>query len=145
MIALIQLVSHAQVVVEDQTISKIGRGVLALIGIERTDDETRANKLIDRILEYRIFPDIDGKTNLSLKSIHGGLLLVPQFTLVAETNKGTRPGFSKGMPSAEGEKLFTYLTEYAKKNYTSTEAGQFGAHMEVTLCNDGPVTFILNN
>jgi D-tyrosyl-tRNA(Tyr) deacylase len=145
MIALIQLVSHAQVTVGSKCIGNINHGILALIGIEKTDDEANANKMIERILDYRIFPDSDGKTNLSLKSVQGGLLLVPQFTLVAETTKGTRPGFSKGMPPTEGEKLFSYLIGYAKKNYPKIETGQFGAHMEVSLCNDGPVTYLLNS
>jgi D-tyrosyl-tRNA(Tyr) deacylase len=145
MIALIQLVSRAQVAVDSKCVGSINHGILALIGIEKTDDEANANKMIDRILDYRIFPDADGKTNLSLKSIQGGLLLVPQFTLVAETTKGTRPGFSKGMPPTEGKKLFSYLIRYAQKNYSKIETGQFGEHMEVSLCNDGPVTYLLNS
>lgn len=145
MIGLIQLVSRADVVVSGETIGKIERGILALIGIEKTDDAASARKLIDRILEYRIFPDADGKTNISLKTIDGGLLLVPQFTLVAETNKGTRPGFSKGMPPQDGSKLFDYLVEYAKQKHPHCATGQFGAYMQVSLCNDGPVTFILNS
>lgn len=145
MIGLIQLVSRADVVVSGETIGKIERGILALIGIEKTDDAASARKLIDRILEYRIFPDANGKTNLSLKTIDGGLLLVPQFTLVAETNKGTRPGFSKGMPPQDGSKLFDYLVEYAKQTHPHCATGQFGAYMQVSLCNDGPVTFILNS
>lgn len=145
MIGLIQLVSHANVIVAGETIGKIDRGILALIGIEKTDDTASAQKLIDRILDYRIFPDADGKTNLSLKAIDGGLLLVPQFTLVAETNKGTRPGFSKGMPPQEGRKLFEYLVEYARQVHPHYASGQFGAHMQVSLCNDGPVTYVLNS
>src|SRR3990167_5600574 len=145
MIGLIQRVTHADVVVEQKTIAAIEKGILALIGIEKSDDEDSGKKLIDRILEYRIFPDTDGKSNLSLKSIDGGLLLVPQFTLVAETNKGTRPGFSKGMAPQESSKLFTFLVDYAKQNHPHIASGQFGANMQVTLCNDGPVTFLLNS
>lgn len=145
MIGLIQLVSHANVAVAGESIGKIERGILALIGIEKSDDAASARKLIDRMLDYRIFPDADGKTNLSLKIIDGGLLLVPQFTLVAETNKGTRPGFSKGMAPRESNELFDYLVEYAKQAHPHCETGQFGAHMQVSLCNDGPVTFILNS
>lgn len=145
MIGLIQRVTHSDVVVEQKTIARISRGILALIGIEKTDNEVSAKKLIDRMLEYRIFPDADGKSNLSLKSIDGDLLLVPQFTLVAETNKGTRPGFSKGMAPQESSNLFTFLVEYAKQCHPHIASGQFGADMQVTLCNDGPVTFILNS
>lgn len=145
MIALIQLVSHAEVTVDNQIVGKIARGILALIGIEKADTEQDASKLIERILNYRIFPDADGKTNLSLQSIEGGLLLVPQFTLVAETKKGTRPGFSKGMPPEKGKKLFEVMTKSARAVYPKIESGQFGAHMQVTLCNDGPVTYILQN
>lgn len=144
MIGLIQLVSRAEVVIDNACIGKIERGILALIGVEKNDDAASARKLIDRILDYRIFPDADGKTNLSLKAIDGGLLLAPQFTLVAETNKGTRPGFSKGMPPQEGGKLFDYLVEYAKQTHRQCATGKFGTHMQITLCNDGPVTFILN-
>lgn len=145
MIALIQLVSHAEVAVKQQIISKISRGILAFIGLEKSDTAQIASKLIDRILHYRIFPDDDGKSNLSLQDIGGGLLLVPQFTLVAETNKGTRPGFSKGMPPEEGKKLFEELLQRTKLQYANVEGGQFGAHMQITLCNDGPVTFILQS
>lgn len=143
MLALIQLVSEASVTVDGQTIAKIDRGILALIGIEKKDTEQFADRLLERILNYRIFPDAEGKMNLSLTQIKGSLLLVPQFTLVAETNKGTRPGFSLGMPPQEGEKMFGYLVSAAQKTYPAVESGQFGAYMQVSLCNDGPVTFIL--
>lgn len=145
MIALIQLVSHANVVVDNRKIGEIQRGILALIGLEKTDDIDKGKKLIDRILDYRIFPDEQGKTNLSLKSINGGLLLVPQFTLVAETNKGTRPGFSKGMPPEAGKQLFDVVVQYAKSVSGTIASGEFGAHMQVSLCNDGPVTYILQS
>ncbi|HTM64182.1 MAG TPA: D-aminoacyl-tRNA deacylase [Gammaproteobacteria bacterium] len=145
MIGLIQLVNHANVMQNNMQIGAINRGILALIGIEKADNETSAEKLIDRILDYRIFTDDAGKMNLNLKSIDGGLLLVPQFTLVAETNKGTRPGFSKGMSPQEGSVLFAYLANYAKKIYSNVETGKFGVNMQVTLCNDGPVTFILTS
>ena len=145
MIALIQLVSHAQVVVENQKIGEISRGILALIGIEKTDTEAEAIKLFERVVGYRIFPDADGKTNLSLQIIAGGLLLVPQFTLIAETSKGTRPGFSKGMPPEAAKTLFSFLVQHAKAAYPHVTCGEFGAHMQVTLCNDGPMTFILHS
>lgn len=143
MIGLIQLVSEAKVLVSEKMIGSITRGILALIGIEKNDTEESGEKLIERILHYRIFPDAEGKTNLSLKDIQGGLLLVPQFSLVAETNKGTRPGFSQGMPPKEGKVLFEYLVNYTKKHYPHVASGEFGAYMQVNLCNDGPMTFIL--
>ncbi len=144
MISVIQLVTHAEVVVDSAAIGSIQKGIMALIGIEKTDNEKEADKLFNKIINYRIFPDAQGKMNLSLKDIRGGLLLVPQFTLVAETTKGTRPGFSTGMPPQEGKQLFEYLIEYAQKQHdVSIASGCFGAYMQVSLCNDGPVTFIL--
>ncbi len=143
MIGLIQLVSHAEVVVDERTVGAIQNGILALIGIEKTDTKIEAEKLIDKIINYRIFRDNDGKTNLSLIDTQGGLLLVPQFTLVAETQKGLRPGFSKGMPPEEGKKLFEYMVDHTKKTYKNSASGIFGAYMKVSLCNDGPMTFIL--
>lgn len=145
MLGLIQLVTHAQVMVTGQVIGQIEKGILALIGIEKTDTPQHAEKLLERILNYRIFPDAAGKMNLSLKNIEGGLLLVPQFTLVAETQKGTRPGFSTGMPPDEGKPLFSYLLQFARTKHTNTQSGEFGAYMQVNLCNDGPVTFLLKS
>lgn len=144
MLSVIQLVTHAEVIVDGVTIGVIQKGIMALVGIEKTDSEKEADKLFSKIINYRIFPDVQGKMNLSLKDIHGGLLLVPQFTLVAETAKGTRPGFSTGMPPQEGKRLFEYLVGYAKKQHDILIAsGCFGACMQVSLCNDGPATFIL--
>lgn len=144
MLSVIQLVTQAEVCVETVPIGTIQKGIMALVGIEKTDTEKEAEKLLNKILNYRIFPDTHGKMNLSLKDIQGGLLIVPQFTLVAETDKGTRPGFSMGMPPQEGKQLFEYLVEHAKKqNEVSIASGCFGAYMQVNLCNDGPVTFIL--
>lgn len=143
MLSLIQLVTQAEVTIEGASVGFIHRGILALVGIEKTDTEEQADKLLERILHYRIFPDAEGKMNLSLKNIEGGLLLVPQFTLVAETNKGTRSGFSRGMPPQEGERLFAHLVKQAHASHTQVAAGRFGAHMQVSLCNDGPVTFLL--
>lgn len=144
MLGLIQLVTCADVKVDGAIIGKIDQGILALIGIEKTDAEENAQKLIEKIINYRIFRDENGKTNLSLKDVHGGLLLVPQFTLVAETSKGLRPGFSLGMPPAEGEILFNYLVGVAKKVHPKVEVGRFGAYMLVSLCNAGPMTFMLS-
>lgn len=143
MLGLIQVVTHANIKIQGDIFSSIEKGILAFIGIEKTDTEQEAKKLFERIINYRIFPDDQGKMNLSLKDIDCALLLVPQFTLVAETHKGTRPGFSTGMPPQEGKVLFDYLINYAQKNYPHIACGQFGAYMQVTLCNDGPVTFLL--
>ena len=144
MLSVIQLVTNAEVSVDSVAIGSIQKGVMALVGIEKTDTEKEAEKLLNKIVNYRIFPDTHGKMNLSLKDIHGGLLIVPQFTLVAETDKGTRPGFSTGMPPQEGRQLFEYLVEHAKNQHdVSIASGCFGAYMQVNLCNDGLVTFIL--
>lgn len=143
MLGLIQLVTHANVKINQTIVGEIQRGIMALIGIEKIDTEDSAKKLFEKIINYRIFPDESGKTNLSLKDINGGLLLVPQFTLVAETQKGLRPGFSLGMSPSEGKVLFEFLVNYAKKNYHTIASGQFGSNMQVSLCNDGPVTFLL--
>lgn len=143
MLGLIQVVTHSDVKVAGQIIGEIRQGIMALIGIEKSDTENDAEKLIEKIINYRIFRDAQGKTNLSLKDIQGGLLLVPQFTLVAETSKGLRPGFSIGMAPEEGKKMFAYLVEYARKQYAHIATGEFGANMQVSLCNDGPMTFIL--
>jgi D-tyrosyl-tRNA(Tyr) deacylase len=137
-IALLQRVSEASVSVEGTIIGSIGRGILALIGVERGDSEAEADRLAEKIVAYRIFPDDAGKMNRSLKDIGGELLVVPQFTLVADTNSGTRPSFSPGASPAEGEKLFAYFA-----NKTRAATGRFGADMQVRLVNDGPVTFWL--
>jgi D-aminoacyl-tRNA deacylase len=143
MLALIQRVTHASVAVDNTIIGKIDQGILAFIGIEKTDTQSQALRLLERIIHYRIFHDEADKMNLSLQDIAGGLLLVPQFTLVADTKKGTRPGFSTAMPPAESEKLFHYLTTQAHTLHPSTATGKFGAHMQINLCNNGPVTFLL--
>ncbi len=141
--ALIQRVKYANVVVDGNTIGAIDEGILALIGVEKGDDEAKADKLLHRLLNYRIFSDDEGKMNRSLIDIEGGLLLVSQFTLAAETHKGLRPGFSTAAPPAEGERLFNYLVENAKAGHKNVETGEFGADMKVSLLNDGPVTFML--
>ena len=138
MIALLQRVSEASVAVEGQIIGSIGRGVLALIGVERGDCEAEADRLAEKIMALRIFPDDAGKMNRSLRDIGGELLAVPQFTLVADTKSGTRPSFSSAASPAEGERLFDYLA-----NKTRAATGRFGADMKVSLVNDGPVTFWL--
>jgi D-tyrosyl-tRNA(Tyr) deacylase len=143
MISVIQRVTHSNVEVDGKRIGCIQQGIMALIGIEKTDSEHQAKQLFQKIVQYRIFPDNLGKMNLSLLDVGGGLLLVPQFTLVAQTDKGTRPGFSTGMPPSEGARLFNYLVDHAKQQEILVEQGSFGANMQVSLCNDGPVTFIL--
>jgi len=143
MISIIQRVSHAEVCIADQSVGKIERGIMALVAIEKLDTEKTAQRLFERILNYRIFPDAEGRMNLSLKNIQGGLLLVPQFTLAADTNSGNRPSFTPAAPAEKGEALFSYFVSYAKSNYANIETGQFGAEMQVSLLNDGPVTFTL--
>jgi D-tyrosyl-tRNA(Tyr) deacylase len=143
MIALIQRVTNASVVVGGETIGSIEAGILALIGVEKTDTEAVALRLLARILGYRIFADADDKMNLSLSDIKGGLLLVPQFTLAADTAKGMRASFSSAAAPAEGERLFTYLLQQASLQHQPVAAGRFGADMQVSLTNDGPVTFWL--
>ena len=145
MIALIQRVKKAQVDVEGQTIGQIGHGILALIGVEKDDNEQKADALLRKITHYRIFSDDDGKMNLSLNDIGGELLLVSQFTLVANTQKGLRPSFSSGASPAEGERLFNYLCQQAGKTDLTIATGEFAADMQVSLVNDGPVTFWLQS
>ena len=143
MIALIQRVSEAQVAVGGQAIGAIGPGILALVGVERGDGEAEAQRLAERVIGYRIFPDGAGRMNLSLKDAGGGLLAVPQFTLVADTNSGMRPGFSAGASPAEGERMFLLFVEKAEAMLGRVQSGRFGADMKVSLVNDGPVTFWL--
>ena len=143
MIALIQRVARADVQVDAQTVGAIDRGVLALIGVRRGDDALAANRLLERVLTYRIFPDEQGRMNLSLRDIQGGLLLVPQFTLAADTQKGTRAGFSTAAAPEDARRLFAHLLERAQAAHRPVSAGVFGANMQVSLVNDGPVTFWL--
>ncbi len=141
MIALLQRVSEARVVIGGKTVATIGTGLLVLVGVEAGDSETRADRLAERLLGYRVFADANGRMNLSLRQIDGGLLLVPQFTLVADTTKGTRPGFSRGASPEQGERLFNYICDRAARHHSKVERGQFGANMQIHLINDGPVTF----
>jgi D-tyrosyl-tRNA(Tyr) deacylase len=144
-IALIQRVSRAAVTVDGRTVGEIGRGVLALIGIERGDDATRMERLLERVLTYRIFEDDAGRMNLSVRDVGGGLLLVPQFTLAADTQKGTRPGFSTAEPPESARAMFSLLLDRAGRTHPTVATGEFGAHMQVSLVNDGPVTFWLRS
>ena len=143
MIALIQRVSEARVMVTGETIGNIGPGIVALIGVEKADTEATATRLLERILGYRIFADNEQKMNLSLRDISGGLLLVPQFTLAANTSKGMRPSFTSAAAPVDGERLFSYLVQQAKQQHQPVATGEFGADMKVSLINDGPVTFWL--
>jgi D-aminoacyl-tRNA deacylase len=142
-IGLLQRVDTAQVAVEGAVIAAIQRGLLILIGVEAGDGRPEADRLLERLLGYRVFPDRDGRMNLSLRDVGGGLLLVPQFTLVADTGKGARPSFSSAAAPDAGRALFDYLLERARAALAKVEAGRFGADMKVTLTNDGPVTFWL--
>jgi D-aminoacyl-tRNA deacylase len=142
-IALIQRVSEAQVRVGGEPVGAIGRGVLALIGVRRDDRDADIERLLERLLSYRVFPDTEGRMNLSLAEVAGGLLLVPQFTLAADTRKGTRAGFSPAAPPEVAQALFAQLVARAREAYAPVSAGVFGADMQVALINDGPVTFWL--
>ena len=143
MIGLLQRVSEASVHIDGELLGCIDQGLLVFVGIERKDTKAIAARLLERILGYRVFADDSGRMNLSVRDVEGGLLLVPQFTLTADTKKGTRPGFSRGAPPKQAEKLFLYCVEYATSVHNIVESGQFGADMQVTLTNDGPVTFTL--
>jgi D-aminoacyl-tRNA deacylase len=143
MIGLIQRVTRADVRVNGEVVGEIERGILALIGVRKGDDTAAADRLLERLLAYRIFPDAEGKMNLSLLDVRGGLLLVPQFTLAADTRKGTRAGFSTAAPPEMARGLFEHLLRTARGSQLSVAAGIFGADMQVSLVNDGPVTFWL--
>lgn len=143
MIGLLQRVSEASVKVDNEIVGEIGRGLLVLVGVERGDTEAQADRLLERLLTYRVFPDTDDKMNLSVSDIGGELLLVSQFTLPADTQKGTRPSFTPAAAPAEGERLFNYLVEKAQQRYGKIATGLFAADMKVALVNDGPVTFWL--
>jgi D-tyrosyl-tRNA(Tyr) deacylase len=143
MIGLIQRVTSAKVEVGGEVVGQIGKGILILLGVERDDDQAKATRLMERITSYRIFPDQDGKMNLNVKQVEGELLVVSQFTLVADTKKGTRPGFSRGASPELGNTLYEYFVEQCKTTQLNVQTGQFGADMQVSLVNDGPVTFSL--
>lgn len=143
MIALLQRVSEARVEVDDRVVGAIGAGLLVLTAVERGDTEQQADRLLERVLSYRVFNDAAGRMNLNVADTGGGLLLVSQFTLAADTQKGTRPGFSPAAAPEEGRRLFDYFVAAAKRAHPCVETGEFGAHMRVTLTNDGPVTFWL--
>ena len=141
MIGLLQRVTGAAVAVDGQEIARIGPGLLVLVGVERGDDEATAERLLERLVSYRVFADAEGRMNLSVADAGGGLLLVPQFTLAADTAKGLRPGFSRAAAPADAERLFGHMAKRAEKRLPGAQSGRFGAHMRVSLENDGPVTF----
>ena len=141
--ALLQRVSSSKVEVEGKLVGQINKGLLVFIGIEKQDDTICADKMINKILSYRVFSDSNDKMNLSIRDINGDLLIVSQFTLAADTKSGTRAGFSTAMPPIEAENLYNYFLEKTKSMTTITESGIFGANMKVSLVNDGPVTFLL--
>jgi D-tyrosyl-tRNA(Tyr) deacylase len=143
MITIIQRVTQAKVTVNQQDIGIIGQGIMALVAVEKHDTEKEVQRLLERILNYRIFADQDDKMNLSLRDINGGLLLVPQFTLAADTQKGNRPSFTSAAAPEQGRILFGYLQQLAQTSYELVQFGEFGADMKVSLINDGPVTFTL--
>jgi D-tyrosyl-tRNA(Tyr) deacylase len=142
-IALLQRVSRAQVVIDGAMVGAIERGLLVLLGVEAGDTAAEADRLLERLLNYRVFSDDAGKMNLSLRDVGGGLLLVPQFTLAADTRKGLRPGFSTAASPEQGRALFEHVVNQARHAHAPVATGCFGADMQVTLTNDGPVTFWL--
>lgn len=143
MIALIQRVLNASVTVADETVGKIGPGLLILLGVEKEDDEQKAQRLCDRVLGYRIFSDENGKMNLNVQQAGGSVLVVSQFTLAADTQKGMRPSFSRGAEPQEAERLYHYFSDCCRQKAIAVENGRFAADMQVALVNDGPVTFWL--
>ena len=143
MIGLLQRVRFARVEVDNQVIADIQQGLLVFLGFEKDDDEFKARRMLERLLGYRVFSDEQGKMNLSVKDIEGGLLVVPQFTLAADTRKGARPSFSSAAAPEAGLALFDYIVREAQLMHDIVAAGEFGADMQISLQNDGPVTFSL--
>ncbi len=145
MLGLIQRVSHASVEVDGEVVGDIGRGILLLLGVQREDTEESAKKLLHKVMHYRIFPDENDKMNLNVQQAGGGLLVVSQFTLAADTRKGLRPSFTTSAPPEQAEALYDYFLAQAAEVCPQVAAGVFGANMQVSLCNDGPVTFMLES
>ncbi len=143
MIAVLQRVSEARVTVAGRPTGKIGRGLMVLVAVEKGDSEATVERMAERLLNYRVFPDADGRMNRSLRDIGGGLLLVPQFTLAADTRKGTRPSFTPAADPDTGRRLFDHLVTVCRRHHPQVACGRFGADMQVSLVNDGPVTLIL--
>ena len=148
MLGLIQRVSSASVAIDNQVNGKIDQGLVLLLGIQKDDDQSKADQLLKKVVSYRIFADAAGKMNLSLNDVGGSLLVISQFTLAADTSKGLRPGFSTAAPPEQAKALYDYFLAQAQVNYApdvNIESGIFGANMQVSLCNDGPVTFVLRS
>jgi D-tyrosyl-tRNA(Tyr) deacylase len=145
MIALIQRVAHASLRIDGAEYSRIGQGLVVLLGLEREDTLPAGQKLLTKVLNYRVFADSEGRMNASVRDVGGEIMLVSQFTLAATTDKGLRPGFSSAMPPAEAEALYDQLVTWLQSEYPATVTGQFGADMKVLLENDGPVTFLLRS
>ena len=143
MLGLIQRVKRASVDANNERVGEIEQGILLLLGIEKTDTQTTADKLIDKVLAYRIFADEQNRMNCNVQQINGGVLVVSQFTLAADTQKGLRPSFSCAMPPAEAEQLYNYFVMAMRAKHAKLATGIFGADMQVSLVNDGPVTFML--
>ena len=143
--ALIQRVKHAHVTVNDSIVGEIKHGMLVFVGIDAHDTKRGVDALADRLLKYRLFADDQGRMNLNISQANGGILLVSQFTLSADTHKGLRPGFSTAASPAEGERLFSRVVERIQSQHSPVATGKFGADMQVSLQNDGPVTFLLEN
>ena len=141
--ALLQRVTEARVDVAGDCVGQIGPGLLVFLGLERCDDETAADRMVKKLLAYRVFSDASGKMNLSVVDTTGSVLLISQFTLAADTSSGLRPGFSTALAPEEAKKLYGYTLEQLQKSHGPVEAGEFGADMQVSLTNDGPVTFLL--
>lgn len=142
--SLLQRVSRATVTVNAETVGEIEHGLLVFLGLDRDDDRAGANRMVDKLLAYRVFADSEGRMNASVVDVHGGVLLVSQFTLSADTSKGLRPGFSSAMPPREAEQLYDYTLAQLRRHHPLVASGVFGADMQVSLVNDGPVTFLLN-
>ena len=143
MLALLQRVSEAQVSIDERVAGRIGKGLLVFVGVEKEDGEAQADRMLERVLGYRMFSDGQGRLNRSVTDTRGGVLLVPQFTLAADTRSGMRPSLSPAAPADVGRRLFGYLVDAARARYADVASGEFGAHMQVALNNDGPVTFML--
>ena len=145
MLALIQRVSSASVQINTETVGQIKKGLLVFLGIEKGDGEGEADKLLNKVMSYRVFFDEEEKMNLSVRDIKGGLLIISQFTLAADTNRGLRPSFSSALPPEEAEQLYQYFLNQAQSQHDQIACGKFGADMQVSLINDGPVTFLLKS
>tara|TARA_B110000305_G_scaffold120015_1_gene134732 strand:+ start:375 stop:812 length:438 start_codon:yes stop_codon:yes gene_type:complete len=142
--SLLQRVSRATVTVNAETVGEIEHGLLVFLGLDRDDDRAGADRMVDKLLAYRVFADSEGRMNANVVDVHGGVLLVSQFTLSADTSKGLRPGFSSAMPPREAEQLYDYTLAQLRRHHPLVASGVFGADMQVSLVNDGPVTFLLN-